>query len=309
MPCDFELRKKRVRNCVSLLPNAAPFGRAWHWAGCSWPALAGTGLAQIPSAIYVMKPDGTSVRKITQAPDFKNVGHPRWSHDGKQLAFHAWAGPAANVRRVFVVNGDGTQLREAGADGQFPDWSPDDKQLAFQMRDANANQINTFVQNLDGNGRTLLFEGTSPRWSHDGSQLAFIEKSGELIVRDLVDDSEHSLLDDNSDDVQGGFDLSADGTQIAFVAKRDRKAALWITETKNPRPRLRLQGNLMGQVAWSPDGKQLAITLDGAIRLLNTDDSKPPQLIPGQIGKSRDPAWSPDGKWLAFASNRNTDGP
>jgi dipeptidyl aminopeptidase/acylaminoacyl peptidase len=159
---------------------------------------------QESTAIYVMQADGSGARKVATAPDFKRVGHPRWSGDGKRLAFHAWDGPPG-VRRVFVVDADGKRPAEAGPEGQFAAWSPDDKQLAYQLLETQTGQVGSWVQNLDGQGRTLLVDGSAPRWSPDGSQLAFLQ-SNLLVVRDLLDDTQHSTFADNWEHVQPGFD-------------------------------------------------------------------------------------------------------
>ncbi len=300
-------------------PTAATVGRrlqlgglrrgGWRLltAACCFIALAGEAQAQTPTAIYVMRVDGTDVRKLATAPDFKSVGHPRWSHDGKRVAFHGWDGPNRG-RQVFVSDASAAGPPTGGPEGQLVDWSPDDKQLAFQTPAAIGGGATAWVESLDGTGRTELATGSSPRWSPDGGRLAFVE-GGNLMVRDLATDQQEALVGDRWQSIQPGFCWSPDGKQIAFVARRDGVPGLWIVDVKNPVPRLRVKGKVMGHVAWSPDGKQLAITLDSLIQLLNVNDTQRPKPIPGQIGNSRDPAWSPDGKSIAFSSNRGPTGP
>ena len=45
----------------------------------------------------------------------------------------------------------------------MPDWSPDDKQIAYQNYGNRGAKAGTWVQNLDGQGRNWLVDGYSPR--------------------------------------------------------------------------------------------------------------------------------------------------
>ena len=75
--------------------------------------LASTVCAQVPisddpTAVFVMRADGSSVRKVAQVEGFADHAAPRWSHDGKQLLFDA-APTRRAPRTCFVVNVDVTR--------------------------------------------------------------------------------------------------------------------------------------------------------------------------------------------------------
>ncbi len=258
------------------------------------------------AAIFVMKVDGSDLRKITQVEGFDGHGSPRFSHDDQRVAFDAGVG-SDTTRRLFVVNFDGTGLRTLGAHA-MPDWSGDDKQVAYHHIGISSPQ-NIYVQNLDGAGRVFLVTGSGPRWSPDGSQMAF--SNGKAIkLLDLVDGTQWPLADEPFEACGTGFDWSPDGKRLAFVVTRKNQNDLWIasTELAKPQAHVRLTRDMDSTVAWSPDGKRLAVTLDGKIHLLEVDGAKEPEVIPGQEGASRDVAWSHDGQWIAFVNDRKTPG-
>jgi Tol biopolymer transport system component len=59
---------------------------------CFLGLFASSAHAQNASALYVMKTDGSDVRKVAEPAGFNRVGHPRWSHDGKSIAFSSTRG-------------------------------------------------------------------------------------------------------------------------------------------------------------------------------------------------------------------------
>ncbi|HEV3023983.1 MAG TPA: hypothetical protein VGX76_16020, partial [Pirellulales bacterium] len=119
--------------------------------------------ADVPTAIFVMRIDGSDARKLAEVAGFKKHGSPQWSHDGKRIAFDAYEGPA-DAKRFFVIDLDGTGLRDMGQSA-MPSWSPDDKQLAYQHYGGAGAQAGIWVQNDDGKGRNWLADGFCPRWS------------------------------------------------------------------------------------------------------------------------------------------------
>ncbi len=259
--------------------------------------------AEEPNAIFVMKVDGSEVRRVADVDGHQLLGAPRWSHDGTRLAFDA-TGADASDRRWFVVRADGSSLRSMGV-GMQADWSPDDKQLVFTVGEKTPTTKGIWVQNADGRGRVLLSEvGQAPRWSPRGAALALLNDQS-LEILDLIDSGRRKL--DLPSAVAAGFDWSPDGQQIAFVIPGAEDAELWIADVSDAGKKTkRFSGDMDGYVAWSPGGKRLAISDAGQIQLLNVDGTAAAEPIPGQVGENRMPAWSADGKWIAFASTRPT---
>jgi Tol biopolymer transport system component len=256
------------------------------------------------TGIYVIRVDGGEERKVVAVDTMASHGTPRWSHDGKRLVFDAFNDEAGNRKLFFVVNIDGTGLRKLGEHG-VADWSPDDKQLVYRNFDA-AGQEFVWVVNVDGQGREQLVAGSWPRWSPDGSKIAFCQ-SQTIKLLDLAGGDEQLLVDETFVQTPGAFEWSRDGKRLAFVAQRQgvlaRELFVVGTASTSPvdRPRLAREGNFGSHVSWSADDKQLAITIDSFIYLVDVEGQADPKKLAGQRDRSRDPAWSPDVKWIAFA--------
>lgn len=103
--------------------------------------------------IFLMDPDGRNQRNLTHTPINEGSSHidwpsPQlaWSHDNTRIVFEAgW-------RELFVINADGTRLRQLTPDDKAKDydpvWSPDDKKIAFvSERDGNTE---IYVMDADG---------------------------------------------------------------------------------------------------------------------------------------------------------------
>jgi Tol biopolymer transport system component len=255
-------------------------------------------------AIYVMRADGGEVRKLAQVEGCGDHSSPRWSHDGKRVAFDARR-LAINNRVLFIVNADGSELRQLSDDSR-PDWSPDDKQIASDQFSGGTRAV--FVQNLDGQGRVQVAERNGPRWSPDGGSLAVTDHH-DLFVIDVVSGEERALFDVAYPECFHGFAWSPDGRQLAVVIRPERgkpRQLLLVDAAGAARSaRLRLQGEMGGYLSFSPDAKQLVYSDEWMLRVIDVKGTGKPRLLPGQKGRNRHPHWSPDGKSIVFCSDRS----
>jgi Tol biopolymer transport system component/tRNA A-37 threonylcarbamoyl transferase component Bud32 len=147
--------------------------------------------------LWVCKPDGSDRRELTFAP--LHIGAPRWSPDGKQIAFSAHE-PGKTSSKTYVIPAEGgnpEQLTqgipsEGNEDEIDPSWSPNGEELTFGSSFSTASssrQHSIQILNLKSRVLTALPDSGgyfSPRWSPDGRWMVAIDgHSGTLELYDF----------------------------------------------------------------------------------------------------------------------------
>lgn len=122
--------------------------------------------------LYRMNADGSNVTRLTNGG---TNWFPQVAPDGQRIALHIG-------RDVHVRAADGvlTRLTSDPANGMYPSWSPDGKELAFMSWRNGRTEI--FLMNADGTNQRLLASSAlgsaiDPRWSPDGKLIVFVESS------------------------------------------------------------------------------------------------------------------------------------
>jgi dipeptidyl aminopeptidase/acylaminoacyl peptidase len=206
--------------------------------------------------------------------------HPRWSPDGKSIAFLSERNEGqTQVWLLSLRGGEAQRLTETPQDVEDFAWSPDGRRIVLVLRDASPEQLEAAKEAKDKEGEASSKEKkkTPKPYVIDRLQFKFDEIG-------YIDRRRTHLY---------VFDLAAKG--LAQVTSGDYDDS---------------------EPAWSPDGKLLAFTSNRSkpdpdltynsdiwvVASNNSDKGAHPTQITTNSGSDTTPAWSPDGKWLTYVT-------
>jgi Tol biopolymer transport system component len=257
-----------------------------------------------PRTIVVMTEYGTRpVPLPTPAGTQGDLMTPSLAPDGKTIAFAARVG---SVYKIFTWGldpfgttvGTAKQLTVGYSYDEQPVWSPDGKKIAYLSM--MGNDYGLFVVDAQGGEPVKVAELTrrfrlaSPTWSPDLQRIAYC-RDGELWVA-TIGQGEPAML------TKGVWypAWSPDGARFAAF-KRQAKDVLVLLDTQGRMERaLADDVEGPGQVAWSPDGKQILFKAArvrgeaGALWVVDAAGGKPRFLrshgtVHGYVSWSRSP--------------------
>jgi TolB protein len=141
--------------------------------------------------IYTIAPNGTDLRRLTNAPAADQALEPSISPDGAWIAFELDFGdPDSNAEQsaLYVMRSNGTGLRRlrggphTGRDDREPNWSPAGNRIVFQERVLPNDQNHWALVTIepDGSHPVVLTNSsgsnTDASWSPDGK---YVDYSGD----------------------------------------------------------------------------------------------------------------------------------
>jgi serine/threonine protein kinase/Tol biopolymer transport system component len=178
------------------------------------------------NTLWRSKVDGSERLQLTYRP--WRAALPRWSPDGKIIAFSA--ATTGRPWKVFVISRDGGSpepITSAESIEVDPTWSPDGTTLAFSSND-NIHPESMFVQLFDLKTRRLRRMSTSepvfgPRWSPDGRFMAVINS----------DNSRLLLLDVNTQKMNT---LASELGTVGYLAWSPDSSYIYFDTVETPNP-------------------------------------------------------------------------
>jgi dipeptidyl aminopeptidase/acylaminoacyl peptidase len=196
-----------------------------------------------------------------------------------------------------------------------PQVSPDGQWVAFTVSAADSvkdkRQTDVWMTRWDGSDQVqLTFSEESentPRWSPDGSRLAFLSSRGDPRDVDQV-----WVLDRAGGEAQRLSDLPGGVTDFAWAPDGRRMALIASDPDPNTIPEgkdssdHRPQPVVVDRFSFKEDEVGYIGALREHLYLFDVDKRSATLLTPGDYDEAS-PSWSPDGQSLAFVSRRRPD--
>ena len=235
------------------------------------------------SDIYLIPATGGEPRKLTSSPS--SDANPRWSPNGKTLAFVSSRSDDSHVWLIDVDGGEARQLTKLSTSASNPVWSPDGKMIAFvstvypEFSDKPFNESDELNKKKDEDKTkskvkarimTKLLYRHWNAWIDDKRQHIFVMSVDGGEPKDITPGDRDAVPTSSTFSAGDDFTFSPDGKEIAYTA----------TPTENE--------------AWNTNHDIYTVSIDGSNRKQITTN-------PAADGF---PRYSKDGKYIAYRAQR-----
>ncbi len=172
--------------------------------------------------VYMMNPDGSEQVNLTQHP--AHDLQAAWSPTGEQILFVSHRG---GKRDLYLMDADGSNVRRVfkgkiEAWREYPTWSRDSKQFAYQCVDWNFIKNGLYLGTFGEEDAEFIANYSYPAWSPDGSEIAssVVQLGSRLTFINIHTREVEQPLPDEALLWQFDPSWSAAGDRLAFAGNR-----------------------------------------------------------------------------------------
>jgi dipeptidyl aminopeptidase/acylaminoacyl peptidase len=215
--------------------------------------------------VWMASIDGKRDLRMTSSPE--NETTPRWSPDGKYLAFLSSRPGKAKGNQVWLLDragGEATQLTDVKGRLQSYEWSPDSRRLALVIGDPDP-EADTAEGAKPKTPKPIVIDRY--HFKQDGAGYVLSGRHSFIYLFDIASKKLERLTSEKTHDESPPV-WSPDGARIAFMSNhaadpdRDTGGQVYVAEARAGSAEKQLSPLTMnagrGRVEWSPDGKWIA---------------------------------------------------
>lgn len=330
-----DISTRRVTRLTS--GDGGDFRPAWSPDG-QWIAFSSDRGSELPSAkgrwerlqlvdLYVIHPDGTGLRRVSQHGNF--CGSPKWLSDGKHLiadcmsAEETWdyrvrfyPGQQSQIFKVDIASGSTTALT-TGPDVKLAPSVLSSGEIAYVLAGKSAKTIVYAGGKVGPTGADLA--RNPPAWSPDAKRIVYCRQKSNRNPEPLQLWSRDPKFSLYTTTFLPAYDLK--GEHLAVTKTDANGTSLYLVEGGKPAQAIMQRKDLILGPQWSPDGKQIVVGVGGftsflgfaaggmkpadpvnggaEVGILNADGTGFHVLTSG-VNNNAFASFSPDGKQIVY---------
>ncbi len=263
-------------------------------------------------AVYLFDLQTGERRRLTAPANFLGETTPRFSPDGKKLAFVRVS--LDQKQDLFVVPVEGGEAQQLTLDGVVIHslaWSADGQGIYFvSFRESNQPAI-WRIPATGGSPEIFSTGGkniTNIAASSNGKTFAFVENLNHATIWRLTASEQSAQKLIASTGIERDPQFSPDGSRIVFLSDRTGKIEIWTADANGRQLRQITDTQLeVSSPQFSPDNSRIVYQMvdedNSAIFVIPAEGGVAKKLTP-EKAKNGEPTWSADGEWIYFLSNR-----